>query len=254
MIRSLSLVSVIFVLTLAVAIHCAGDNEWGPEDGTYDQLPRGSEQSSTDNPNDPGYDPDGNHSSDAGSGLTDGSQLGDGTPGYDPYGDSPPADDPPADDPPGDDPPGDDPPGDDPPADDPPPEPECVPTEIDCVCVPGSRRYCDDPMYCNWGVQYCNDDGLSWGTCTETSMPDECEGWFGGLFTDEEYDEDAEECCIESGFCCQDYHDLDDDGDWSESLGSCEDVIDACGVEICDNGVDDDGDCQVDCDDSYCRC
>ena len=32
-------------------------------------------------------------------------------------------------------------------------------------CVPGSSRQCY--AYCGYGVQYCNADGLSWGTCIE---------------------------------------------------------------------------------------
>jgi hypothetical protein len=115
------------------------------------------------------------------------------------------------DDNPGDDTPGDDTPGDDTPGDDTPDE--------GCLCVPGAWRYCDTPTYCRWGVQYCEPDGMSWGRCDEVgAIPASCAdyGW---------YSREAEECCIESGFCCQDFGDLDLDGNTWESLGACEDIV-----------------------------
>ncbi len=89
----------------------------------------------------------------------------------------------------------------------------------DCLCVAGAWRYCDTPTYCRWGVQHCNPSGMSWGACIETSLPAACapiDGW---------YSPDAEACCIEQGFCCQDMWDLDMDGDTWESLGDCTDIL-----------------------------
>ena len=90
----------------------------------------------------------------------------------------------------------------------------------DCECVPGAQRYCDVPTYCNWGVQACTDDGLGWGECIEVnSPPPECD--FGHPF----YEIESERCCIENGYCCQDFWDIDGDRNNQESLGNCEDVI-----------------------------
>ncbi|MGE0787848.1 MAG: hypothetical protein AB7S26_19395 [Sandaracinaceae bacterium] len=93
------------------------------------------------------------------------------------------------------------------------------PSSCSCVegCVPGTWRYCDEPLYCNWGRQDCAPDG-SWGACTETSVPPACDG---GYF-DSWYDPD---CCVSAGFCCQNFgHDpaLDDDA----SVGNCAGVSD----------------------------
>ena len=87
-----------------------------------------------------------------------------------------------------------------------------------CLCVPGASRYCDTPTYCRWGVQYCAADGLSWGTCTETTVPPQC-SWTTW------YSPQAEECCIASGMCCQDMWDRDRDGDTWESMGNCIDIV-----------------------------
>jgi hypothetical protein len=93
-------------------------------------------------------------------------------------------------------------------------EPCCEPYP-DCLCVPGAMRYCDTPMYCSWGIQYCNEDGLSWGPCDESlTGPEGCPGTMFDF-----------ECCIRSDACCQDYFDSDGDGDRSESMGACEDVV-----------------------------
>lgn len=79
--------------------------------------------------------------------------------------------------------------------------------ESGCVCVPGAWRYCDEPNFCSWGIQYCDEDSLSWGRCTETAKPMECDdGW---------YDED---CCVENGYCCQ-------DESTNASIGNCDDII-----------------------------
>jgi hypothetical protein len=39
------------------------------------------------------------------------------------------------------------------------------------------------------------------------------------------YSPAAEACCIDQGFCCQDFYDIDRDGDNWESLGSCIDIV-----------------------------
>lgn len=95
------------------------------------------------------------------------------------------------------------------------------------TCVPGSTRYCDTPTYCSWGEQRCNDQGTGWGPCYESSAPPGCGGW--------SYDED---CCIDSGSCCQDWYDFDGDGDTNDSVGTCEEV------RVCDE--------HSDCPDGYC--
>jgi hypothetical protein len=61
-------------------------------------------------------------------------------------------------------------------------------------CIIGSERWCDEPVYCNWGKQVCAPDGR-WGRCNETSThPGTCDGT--------KYDQN---CCAASGDgCCQD--------------------------------------------------
>src|SRR6185295_18282888 len=70
---------------------------------------------------------------------------------------------------------------------------------VDCDdsdCVPGSHRWCDDPMYCHWGRQDCDASGR-WGTCTETTdRPPGCTG-SSALYNTA--------CCVMAGECCQDY-------------------------------------------------
>lgn len=84
-----------------------------------------------------------------------------------------------------------------------------------CICVPGSERYCDTPMYSRWGTQTCNDDGLRWGSCDEIPVPSICS------HVDPWYSPSAIECCVDSGFCCQDMYDSDGDGEIWDSIGSC---------------------------------
>lgn len=125
---------------------------------------------------------------------------------------TPPDDTPPDDTPPDDTPPDDTPPDDTPPDDRPPPGPP------GCMCIPGAYRYCDTPTYCQWGIQYCNADGMSWGRCTEITPPLLCRlvsSW---------YSAEGEACCMASGFCCQDYWDLDFDGNRNDSVGDCTDI------------------------------
>ena len=88
-----------------------------------------------------------------------------------------------------------------------------------CLCIVGAWRYCDTPAYGYWGTQYCLENGLEWGRCTETAIPEPCaevEVW---------YSPRAVECCIENDFCCQDMWDIDHDGDTWDSLGNCVDVL-----------------------------
>jgi hypothetical protein len=60
-------------------------------------------------------------------------------------------------------------------------------------CVPGALRWCDEPVYCNWGQQTCGPNGR-WGTCAEvTTRPGNCRG--------SSYDP---QCCVNAGACCQD--------------------------------------------------
>jgi hypothetical protein len=90
---------------------------------------------------------------------------------------------------------------------------------VDCAdedcgeCVPGTTRYCDEPVYCAWGQQTCGPDGR-WGKCTEVPTPSGCEGFFG---FDNFYDQD---CCVAHGFCCQAYP-------ANQSVGNCQ------GVAVC---------------------
>ena len=88
-----------------------------------------------------------------------------------------------------------------------------------CVCVPGAVRYCDTPWFCNWGIQTCRSNGWGWSSCLETRSPSPC-GYDRGQYT-----ERSQQCCVESGYCCQDYHDLDGDGDRLESVGNCEEPV-----------------------------
>jgi hypothetical protein len=62
----------------------------------------------------------------------------------------------------------------------------------DCAyCIPQTVRWCDDPVYCNWGKQSCLPDG-TWGPCTEVQeTPAGCTGrGFSG------------KCCEALGLCC----------------------------------------------------
>jgi hypothetical protein len=73
-------------------------------------------------------------------------------------------------------------------------------TDDDCPkCSPGAVRYCDEPVFCAWGLQTCGPDGR-WGACTETQPPAGCEGIFPGFPAT--YDLD---CCLAQGYCCQQY-------------------------------------------------
>jgi hypothetical protein len=89
---------------------------------------------------------------------------------------------------------------------------DCADEDCKNTCIPGAVRYCDDPVYCNWGQQMCGPGG-SWGTCVEVPAPSGCEGFFW----DNSYDSS---CCVAKGYCCQAYP-------AQSSIGNC------AGVEAC---------------------
>ncbi len=85
------------------------------------------------------------------------------------------------------------------------------------VCVPGSTRICFIAYCKSWGVQTCTTDGLSFGYCQEGSPPSQCES-----VADESRQSPAlEQCCIDSGNCCQDLFDLNGNGSTSDQVGNC---------------------------------
>ncbi len=85
------------------------------------------------------------------------------------------------------------------------------------VCVPGSSRVCFI-TYCKaWGVQTCSSDGLSFGYCQENSPPSQCQS----IADDDKASPALEQCCIDSGNCCQDLYDLNGNGDTTDLIGSC---------------------------------
>lgn len=88
-------------------------------------------------------------------------------------------------------------------------------TETGCQCVPGAMRYCDGALACGWGTQIC-DENMRWGECVENSSnpPSGCVA--GGF---------DQSCCMRENHCCQDYWDIDEDGDLDESFGNCEGIV-----------------------------
>jgi hypothetical protein len=77
------------------------------------------------------------------------------------------------------------------------PSPSPTPPPCTTECNPGTTRWCDDPVYCNWGQQTCGPDGF-WGTCVEVStMPAGCDG--------PSYDA---ACCLAQNQCCQGWDDV----------------------------------------------
>lgn len=84
-----------------------------------------------------------------------------------------------------------------------------------CECPPGAWRFCDTPTYCSWGTQDCTEPAAGqaqWSPCLEDNPPNNC-------FNGNMYDAEAEQCAIDSGYCAQDFWDLDWDGNTDETLG-----------------------------------
>jgi hypothetical protein len=93
-------------------------------------------------------------------------------------------------------------------------DPQCQDTAF-CVCTdescdPGATRWCDGPVYCDWGVQTCNAD-RAWGRCIETNV-------HPGTCNPQIYDWS---CCVDAGGCCQSPFD-------GSSVGDCPGVTRTC--------------------------
>ena len=81
------------------------------------------------------------------------------------------------------------------------------------VCAPGAQRWCDGPVYCDWGVQMCGPDG-QWGTCIESSVePPGCDS--------RNYDIG---CCLAADACCESI----DPRESHTSLGNCQGLVQTC--------------------------
>ena len=91
------------------------------------------------------------------------------------------------------------------------------------ACIPGSERVCFLSYCTYWGIQRCAADGRGFGPCVEKRAPPECIE----IALARRDSPELEQCCADNDYCCLDRHDLDGDGDRSESLGSCEGVL--CG-------------------------
>ena len=89
------------------------------------------------------------------------------------------------------------------------------------ACVPGGHRTCFVSLCTYWGEQDCAADGRSFGPCTETPVPAEC----SAVASDKKRSPALEQCCIDKGYCCIDEFDLDNDGDRTEMLGQCADLL-----------------------------
>lgn len=88
------------------------------------------------------------------------------------------------------------------------------------VCVPGSVRVCQNPFCTFWGEQECAADGQGFGNCREADPPPEC----AAIARKHQQSPELEQCCLDNGYCCEDEHDLDNDGNRREMLGDCRDV------------------------------
>jgi hypothetical protein len=85
------------------------------------------------------------------------------------------------------------------------------------ICVPGSTRVCFKTYCTHWGTQTCAADGLSFGHCQEGPAPSKC-----AMIANEDKTVPAlEQCCIDTGNCCDDLFDLNGDGNYDDSVGAC---------------------------------
>jgi hypothetical protein len=89
------------------------------------------------------------------------------------------------------------------------------------VCIPGSVSVCQNPYCTFWGERECAADGQGFGNCRESEPPPECASIAGK----HQQSPELEQCCLDNGYCCEDEHDLDNDGDRREMLGACEDIV-----------------------------
>jgi hypothetical protein len=85
------------------------------------------------------------------------------------------------------------------------------------ICVPGSQRVCFKTYCTRWGTQVCASDGLSFGSCQEHGIPSKCAPIADQYGTSAE----LEQCCIDSGACCEDRFDLNNNGDYGDQVGAC---------------------------------
>jgi hypothetical protein len=90
------------------------------------------------------------------------------------------------------------------------------------VCVPGGQRVCFISYCTYWGLQTCAADGQSWSYCVERRpVPAVC----SSVASDKKHSRETEQCCIDNGFCCLDEFDLNGNGDTSDMIGRCGDVL-----------------------------
>lgn len=101
---------------------------------------------------------------------------------------------------------------------------DCTATPERCACeercVPGTERYCDEPMFCAWGLQRCGPDGR-WGACTETDrIPEDCVEELPVPLPFPMPTTYDPECCVRAGQCCQNYG-YDPSRHIDDSVGNC---------------------------------
>lgn len=89
------------------------------------------------------------------------------------------------------------------------------------VCVPGSERVCFLSYCLYWGTQACAADGKSFGPCREDKPAAECDA----VAREHKDSPELEQCCLDNGYCCADSHDLNDNGNRSEFIGQCDEVL-----------------------------